>query len=515
MNKLLLLTGVIIFGLTGNAQNAGSLDLSFGVEGKVITSVSPGSDKANSVILQPDGKIVIAGVTTSPVTGKDFVCIRYNTDGTLDTSFGTDGIVTTDMQTGSDDVAYSIALQNDGKIVLGGYSDDGSQKKAAIIRYNTDGSIDSTFGAEGKVLTSFEEEQASEIKVLKIHALTGNIIVGGNTMISTTKAKPVVARYLSSGTLDTDFNETGIRLLWVNTNDNQYLMTIEDLVVQTNGKVSAVGWRDFSSMPYSNNHWACRINANGTMDTTFSTNGVNTYNGTFNGNDRSFSMLLKSDNSFVVAGSSDISGQSYAYTLFEITPGGSIGPASTQISIPFYALDTSFPYSLKEDNNGKYLLVGSTGSATNRTFAIVRINPDYTIDNSFDSDGKVTTSFGTNALNEAFGSVIQPDNKIIAVGYTGNDIAIARYLGIENLSVNEFENKNIITVYPNPVKDVLQIEFINDNVVNASFQIIDLNGRVLVEGNLTSQTTKIDITNLSKGVYVVKTNKFTRKFVKE
>ena len=117
------------------------------------------------------------------------------------------------MQFGSDDVAYSLAIQSDGKIILGGYSDDGSQKKAALVRYNSNGTIDSSFGTSGKALTSFELTQSSEIKVLKIHALTGNIIVGGNTVISTNKAKPVIARYKSSGILDTTFNTTGIKLL--------------------------------------------------------------------------------------------------------------------------------------------------------------------------------------------------------------------------------------------------------------------------------------------------------------
>ena len=167
MKKLLQL-GIIIVGLNAYSQSPGSLDASFGTAGKVITSINTGSDKAYGVALQSDGKIVVAGVTTSPTTGNDFVCVRYNSDGTLDTTFGTGGIVTTDVQIGSDDVARSLAIQSDGKIILGGYSDDGNQKKAALVRYNTDGTIDSSFGTTGKVVTSFEGTQASEIKVLKI-----------------------------------------------------------------------------------------------------------------------------------------------------------------------------------------------------------------------------------------------------------------------------------------------------------------------------------------------------------
>ncbi|TBX66115.1 hypothetical protein EZL74_11035 [Flavobacterium silvisoli] len=211
--KRILQFGLILAALNTHSQSAGSLDTSFGNAGKVITSINSGADKAYGVALQSDGKIVVVGVTTNTATGKDFVCVRYNPNGTLDTSFGTGGIVTTDIQLGSDDVAYSIAIQSDGKIIVAGYSDDGSQKKAALIRYNTTGSIDTSFGTAGKTLTPFELTQASEIKVIKIHALTGNIIVGGNTQVTTNKAKPVIARYTSSGILDTTFNTTGIKLL--------------------------------------------------------------------------------------------------------------------------------------------------------------------------------------------------------------------------------------------------------------------------------------------------------------
>ncbi|TBX66116.1 T9SS type A sorting domain-containing protein [Flavobacterium silvisoli] len=292
-------------------------------------------------------------------------------------------------------------------------------------------------------------------------------------------------------------------------------MTVEDLVVQSNGKISAVGWSDFPTMSYSNDNWACRINSNGTMDTTFSTDGVNKFNGSFNGNDRAFSMILKSDNTIVVGGSSDVSAQSYAYAMFEIAPSGVLGSTSNQISIPFNALDKSYPYGLAEDINGKYVLVGSTGSTTNRTFSLARVNANYTIDTSFDTDGKVTTTFGANALNEAFDMVIQPDNKIIAVGYTGNDFAIARYLGTDNLSVNEFENQKLISIYPNPTKNTLNVDLINKNLTNSKYQILDLNGRIILEDNLNNDTNRINVESLSNGLYIFKIENLSAKFVKE
>ncbi len=435
--KILLILCAGLGCIVSNAQQAGSLDPTFGNGGKVVTSITNGQDKIYSVALQPDGKIVVAGYSTSLTTGKDFICARYNTDGTLDNTFGNTGITITDVQTGSDDVAYSLAIQNDGKIILGGYSDNGSDKNAALVRYNSDGSLDSTFGNNARAITDFESSQQDEIRVIKIHGLTGNIIIGGSTLISSSVSKPVIARYLSSGTLDNTFNSTGIRLLWITNLDYQYLFSVEDLIVQSNGKISAIGWRDFPGLQWDSDYWACRVNSDGTMDNSFSIDGVNVYNGNFNGHDKGFSMKLKPDNSFIVAGGSHLTSIYYDFAMFEITSSGDVDNFFG--SADFGGLSDDIAYGFAEDNNGKFILAGSAGSLTNETFAIARFNADASIDNGFDTDGKVTTTFSNNALNEAFDVVIQPDNKIIAVGYTGNDFALARYFGESIPQLDSFQ----------------------------------------------------------------------------
>lgn len=182
MKKLLQL-GIIIIGSNIYSQ-AGSLDTSFGTGGKVVTSFNSGADKAYGVALQSDGKIVVAGYSYSSIYGNDFACARYNTNGSLDTTFGINGMKTYDLQVGSDDKAYSVDIQLDGKIVLAGYSDDGSDKAGAVIRLNTDGTLDTSFSSDGKVFTNFTylstTPRADEFKVVKIHQLTGNIVVEGH-----------------------------------------------------------------------------------------------------------------------------------------------------------------------------------------------------------------------------------------------------------------------------------------------------------------------------------------------
>ncbi len=418
------------------AQPAGSLDATFGNAGRLTLSISTGEDKAHAVALQPDGKIIVVGYASSVTTGKDFTVVRLLSDGSFDNTFGTNGIVTTDIQLGSEDIAYSIALQSDGKIILGGSSDDGANRNAALIRYNADGTIDSNFGTNGIVLTDFENSQQDEIRVVKVHELTGNILVGGSTVISSTHSKPVVARYLSDGTLDNTFNVTGIRLLWVTSLDYQYSFSVEDMVVQPNGKISAVGWRNFVNQSWSNDYWTCRISSDGTMDNTFSSDGVAVFNGGYNGNDKAFSMLLKSNNNIVLAGGAYTTTLKYDFTALEVNATGSTTSWSKKVD--FGTSIGATAYRIAEDNNGKYVLAGSSGTTNNKSFALARLTSS-TIDVNFGTNGMVNTTFGTHALNECFDMLIQPDNKILAVGYAGNDFALARYLGDDVADLNGFQ----------------------------------------------------------------------------
>ena len=511
MKKLLQL-GIIIIASNVYSQ-AGSLDSSFGTGGKVVTSINSGADKAYAVALQTDGKIIVAGMTTNASTGKDFACVRYNSNGTLDSTFGTSGIVTNDVQTGSDDVVYSIAIQADGKIILAGYSDDGSNKNAALIRLNTNGTLDTSFGTSGKVLTDFITGRADEIKTVKIHSLTGNIVVGGTSSLTSTNSQAIIARYTSAGLLDTTFNTTGKILLDDDSGSGTYFNVIEDLAVKSNGKISAVGWINQQGLQWSANYYGCRINNNGSMDTSFSTNGYIVTNGGFNADDKSFSMILNSDDSILYSGGGYLSTLEYDYFLglYDSTGSTAVGKAL----FDYGSLVKDIAYGMGIDSTGKIVLAGSNvTSITSSTFGIARVNANYTVDSTFGTAGKVTTTFGTNTTNEAFDMTIQTDDKIIAVGYTGNDFALARYNG-NTLSNDEFELNKQITLYPNPTKNLLNIDLQNNQSDKEEFKIFDINGRTILYGNLINGLNHINVENLSKGLYIFNLGNINQKFIKE
>ena len=129
----------------------GDLDTTFGTGGVVTTSIGPGWDSAYGVAIQSDGKIVAAGSAHNG-SDNDFAVVRYTISGALDTTFGTGGVVTTSIGTGNDQ-ASGIAIQPDGKIVAAGWAHSGSDYDFAVVRYTVSGTLDTTFGASGVVTT--------------------------------------------------------------------------------------------------------------------------------------------------------------------------------------------------------------------------------------------------------------------------------------------------------------------------------------------------------------------------
>ena len=182
----------------------GAIDTSFGTDGTVLTPF--GSSSATAVAIQPDGEIVVAGY--SDASGSDdFALARYTTSGTLDSSFGTGGEVLTDFGSASKDQGASLAIQPNGKIVVAGSANGPKLHKFALARYTTRGTLDKRFGRGGKVLTGFRRSNHSSAYGVAIQK-NGKIVAAGSTQ----HAKGTyfaVARYSRRGQLDGRFGSRG------------------------------------------------------------------------------------------------------------------------------------------------------------------------------------------------------------------------------------------------------------------------------------------------------------------
>ena|ERR1700733_3648526 len=229
---------------------AGILDTSFGINGIVVTPIQF-ANNGYSVAIQPSNNFIVAGGYSTASTGREFTLVRYNTAGVLDTTFGSGGVVTTTLS--SDSVIYSLAVQSNGSIVVGGQS----VSNFALARYTSSGALDTTFGTNGTVVSQLNSN--SQINALTIQP-NGNIVVAG--FIGSQLA---VARYLASGSLDSTFGVNGVALLDVG--DNSSANAIELL---SNGEIVVAGYSD-------ENLIVTLYQTDGVLDPSFGTNGVTSF----------------------------------------------------------------------------------------------------------------------------------------------------------------------------------------------------------------------------------------------
>ncbi len=219
----------------------GTLDASFGTSGKVTTPIGTQSDNAYGIALQTDGKIVVAGSATTSFNS-DFALVRYNTNGTLDTSFGTGGKVTTPIGSAAD-TANAVALQADGKLVVAGYSNNGTYNDFALVRYNSDGNLDSTFGTGGKVTTPVDSGHSYAYGI--VIQQDGKIVLAGYSYNSSNEDFALV-RYNTNGTLDTTFGTNGKVVTQIGT----YHESAHGIAIQSNGEIVVGGYILPSSSSY-------------------------------------------------------------------------------------------------------------------------------------------------------------------------------------------------------------------------------------------------------------------------
>jgi uncharacterized delta-60 repeat protein len=389
----------------------GTLDTTFSRDGKQTTDFGSRVDVARSVVIQTDGKIVVAGYTNTYGSVyfeyNDIAVARYNSDGTLDTTFSEDGKQTTHFESGGA-VASSLAIQSNGKIVVAGYT-NGSNRYVydfALARYNTDGSLDTTFSDDGKQSTDFSLRD-DYIETVAIQS-DGKMVVSGGTFTGI-NSDFALARYNTDGTLDKTFSEDGKQTTDFNP-ANDYYDNAYSMTIQRDGKIILAG--------YNLNDFAlARYDPDGSLDTSFSVDGKQTTDFGY-GYENATSVALQADGKIVVVGGS-LTGDSdiYNFSFARYNADGSIDNTfSEDGKITDYVHVGNTVYtSTAIQADGKIVVAGSAEDSSSTVFAIARYNTDGTLDTSFSADGKQTTDF--DLIGDVAKSLaLQNDGKIVVVG---------------------------------------------------------------------------------------------------
>ncbi|MCA1679598.1 MAG: hypothetical protein LC777_11945 [Actinobacteria bacterium] len=406
----LTLAVAVLFAAPPASAAPGDLDLTFSGDGKQTTDFGT-SSVGNDVALQGDGKIVVAGQTISG--GNDFALARYNADGSLDTTFDGDGKQTTDF--GGGDQAAAVALQPDGKIIVGGRGGASVFWDFALARYNTDGSLDTTFSGDGKQTTNLFLDDAINAVALQPD---GRIVAAGLA-----GNKFGLARYNIDGSLDTGFNPCGpggaapcdgMR------GEDFSNAQARGVTLQPDGKIVAAGDAVLSGA--GSDLALARYNPAGSLDSSFSGDGKQETD--FASDDQGSDVALQTDGKILAVGSSASGGAPRDFALARYSADGSLDTAFSgdgKQTSDFGGNDVGNGVALQPD--GRIVVAGGNGD-----FALARYSPDGSLDTSFSGDGQLTTDFG--GPDRGNDVALQPDGKIVVAGSALNAfVGLARYEG--------------------------------------------------------------------------------------
>ena len=413
--KLVLFLGCVLTAFHHRATAApGDLDPTFGVGGVVTTTVRPFYDYLQSVALQSDGKIVVAGISWDgspnnyPLTRPIPVVARYNPNGVLDTDFGGTGIKNSAVN------GTSVAVQSDGKILVAGSARNGGSYSTdfALVRYNTDGSVD--FSVTADFSPSFPTDDIAHGVVVQSD---GKIVVVGEGGGGPAFA---VARFNADGSLDTSFGGTGKVLTAVGGNSSRGT----GVALQGDGKIVVSGVSYNTSTMGS----LVRYNSNGSVDlrvtTDFTTSDFAAAKN---------SVAIQHDGKIVVAGTSP-NGSNTDFGLVRYNPNGSLDTSfggTGRVITDFGGNSDDSAMSVAVQSDGKIVVIGSSFSGNNGGFALARYNSNGTLDTFFNGTGKIKTVIGNYAYG--VGLVIQSDGNLVVAGtaiFGGNPVfALARYQG--------------------------------------------------------------------------------------
>ena len=462
------------------SQSAGTLDATFGTGGIVTTSFL-GDNDGEAVAIQDDGKIVLVGNSDDPTNNLNLRVIRYLSDGSIDNSFGISGTV---VLSGPLSAGRDVVIQPDGKIVAIGTINGPTNLDMLAVRLNADGTFDNGFGTGGMV--SFDAT-GSELGHGVALQSDGKIIITG-IVSDGTGTDAVAVRLNADGTTDTAFGNSGTQGM-ARVDVNAGTDYSEACLIQDDGKIVLVGTHFSSPL---GDILVARLNDDGTIDLAFGTNGV-VLTDIALGRDNGTSCALQSDGKIVVIGDTEINIGPLTHEEFITLRYNTDGTLDNSFNVSGYVtgdLDNGpdVGTSIAVQSDGSIVVAGDgmvdvKGDSISH-IAMFRYLPDGSADNTFGTGGKVITSIGSDE-DLCNGMALDPNNGqyIILVGESADstsdsDFALVRYENTVSLSSLDFD-ENPPIVYPNPINNQSVIEYSLLQSETVSIKLYNLRGELI------------------------------------
>lgn len=485
--SLLLTVSVIL-----KAQNPGDFDTSFGNNGYVITSVNDNFNTGTANTIQADGKILVTGQIKMSSQNYNVGVFRLNTDGSLDNTFGQNGFVITELNN-KKAFPNNIFVLNDGKILITGYLETSLEYGLMLLRYNPDGSIDSTFG-ENNGYTVANINQKTNVAEAAFVQEDGKIVLGGHANFTI-----ATYRFNENGTVDETYGNNGM----VNANHfTSPINFVKGIVVQNDGKIVAGG---FVNGPNGYEFALVRYDSNGNLDTSFGNNGTIAQS-VGDGHDFITSLALQDDGKIIAGGHKWIANEpvKYDFVVARYNTDGSLDTSfgDNGIGSGNAVEGGNYIHNMKLQADGKIVAVGQTQVGDTWKSTLVRFNENGVLDSTFGNNG-VATGMITEPESSFTHVSIQDDGNIITSGfaYVNNSFykfITARYEGGTLSTIDENISKDVFKIYPNPTTDIINIK---SSINFDYYEIIDGTGRVVNKSK--TDNSKINVRSLTKGTYFI------------
>ncbi len=265
----------------------GKVDKTFGNKGLIVTEISSEKEVGESIAIQPDGKIVVVG-TTQHNPSFDIVLVRYDEYGHLDPYFGIGGIVITDINSGLD-IGKSIVIQNDGKLIVSGFTYVGNKFLMTLLRYNSNGDLDTTFGKSGIVITDISGRRGRMDLALQND---GKIILVGPSEVENSHHFTLL-RFNTNGSLDKSFGKNGVTKTIIGDYSEA-----ESVALDSHGNIVVAGTTELGNEQFV----VAMYNQNGMLEPGFGSNGIVKASFIKNSVDRAHSVVIDNDGNIIVAG---------------------------------------------------------------------------------------------------------------------------------------------------------------------------------------------------------------------
>ncbi|MEO7210009.1 MAG: T9SS type A sorting domain-containing protein [Chitinophagaceae bacterium] len=512
----------------------GTRDVNFGNNGRAFIKFHGNSDAATGIAVDQNQNIIVSGFEViNSITNIKIIVLKLKPNGNLDSSFGDNGIVTQTI----DKINYTSAmiLQPDGKIIVSGQpgKNENDYFKTFLIRFNSDGNIDSSFGDNGKVITEFDEAVTSTAIALQSD---GKIISGGTYGFYYLRNPPYyIARYNADGSVDQGFGQEGIAkyAFGLGEGGDEWANDLNAIAIQPDGKIIC-GGNEGDYINFSYDMGLVRFNNDGSLDYTYGTNGIVVISypdhySTIN------TLLMQTDGKLIAGGTAqDFEVGADPMLLMRFLENGELDP---EFAVNGLQTTTNGNNSIAckagcLDQQGKIILAGNSNSR----FLTARYNSDNVLADNFkevkaaQNNEAITITWQT--LNESGTKSFTVERSMNASDYVGINTVAAKgvasiynytdknpldgisYYRIRENAVNGtntfspvvkvvFNDNGIISLYPNPAKNTVTVKGLNKNVT-AIIKITDMQGREISSQNFTqSSSATLNIRALSQGSYFV------------